>query len=132
MSTRIALRSFIVSLLLLAVAGTAAAQAGWRGPLKNTPLQHFNDEDMRLFMEAWRKALDETPEHGTVSWENADTKSHGDLTVAAMFEWQKHPCRRLRIVSEARGHKGDSTMNLCRVKDQWKAVSPSQLQGPSP
>ena len=126
MSTRIAATAIAGSLMLLALA-PAHAQL-WNGPLKNTPVQHFTDEDMRLFMEAWNKALDSTPEHGTVSWQNPATKSHGDLTVASTFTWQKHPCRRLRIVSEARGHQGDSMLDLCRVDEKWRAVSSSQLK----
>ena len=120
-------RSVTLLLMLFGAAGHAAAQL-WNGPLKNTPAQNFTDEDMRLFNDAWRKALEETPEHGTVSWENPATKSHGDVTVASTFTWQNHPCRRLQIVSEARGTKGDSAMDLCRIDDKWHAVSPSQLQ----
>ena len=128
MKMRTLARSVAVSLFAVAISGHVAAQLN-RSPLRNTPVQQFNDEDMRLFKAAWNKALDETPELGTVSWENPATKSHGDITVASIFTWQKHPCRRIRIVSEAQGTKGDSTMNLCRVNEKWRAVSPSQLQG---
>ena len=116
MWTPTAVRVAILSLMVLG-AGPAAAQL-WNGPLKNTAVQNFTEDDMRLFMEASHKALDETPEHGTLSWENPATKSHGDVTVASTFIWQTHQCRHLDIVSEARGYKGDSAMDLCRVDDK--------------
>jgi surface antigen len=128
MSTRSAVGSVSLSLLLLGLAGHAAAQAN--RALNDTPVQNFTDEDARLFVDARRKALEETPEHGTVSWENPATKSHGDMTVVSQFTWQKHPCRRLQIVSEARGSKGDSTVDFCRVDDIWRAISPSQMEEP--
>jgi surface antigen len=127
MLTRTAVGSMTLSLMLFGLAGPALAQL-WNGPLKNTAVQNFTDEDMRLFTAAWHKALDESPEHGTVHWENPATKSQGDVTVASAFTWQNHACRRLRVVSEARGNKSDSLMDLCRVDDKWRMVSPSELQ----
>jgi surface antigen len=95
--------------------------------LKNTPAENFDDEDLRLFMATSVKALNGPPDQGTVSWQNPATKSHGDVTVASVFTWHDHPCRRLQIVNEARGRKGAHAANLCRVDDRWRLVSPSDL-----
>jgi len=130
MSTRTIVRSITLSLLTFALAGLAPAQV--QNSLRDVLAQNFNDEDIRLFMDAWRKTLDEAPDKGTVSWENPATKSRGDLTVAASFTWQEHPCRRLDILNEARGQKSNSTMSFCRVEDRWRAVAPSQLESAKP
>lgn len=120
-------RSLALCLLLCAFAGQAGAQL-WRGPLRDSPARYFDDEDMRLFDEAWRKALDETPVHGTVAWQNPATKHRGEFTVVSTFTWQDHPCRQLQIVTVARGEKGRTTVPMCRIEDRWRAVSPSELQ----
>jgi surface antigen len=120
-------RSLALSLLLCVFAGQAGAQL-WNGPLRDSPARFFDDEDMRLFDEAWRKALDDTPVHGTVAWENPASKHSGEFTVVSDFTWQDHPCRRLQIVTVARGEKGRTTLPMCRIEDRWRAVSSSQLQ----
>ena len=129
-STRTVVRSLALSLLLLAIAGPAATQV--QNSLRDVLAKDFNDDDIKLFMDAWRKTLDDAPDKGTVSWENPTTKSRGDLTVAASFSWQEHPCRRLDIVNEARGQKSNSTMSFCRVENRWRAVAPSQLESAKP
>jgi len=129
-STRRMLRRLALSLLLLGTAAHAPAQV--QNSLRDVLAKEFNDEDIRLFMDAWRKTLDEAPEQGTVSWENPATRNRGDLTVAASFAWQAHPCRRLDIVNEARGQKSRSSMSFCRIDDRWRAVAPSQLEGSRP
>jgi surface antigen len=120
-------RSLALSLLLCVFAGQAGAQL-WNGPLRDSPARFFDDEDMRLFEEARMKALDDTPEHGKVAWENPKTRHRGEFTVVSDFSWQDHPCRRLQIVTVARGEKGRTTLPLCRIEDRWRAVSSSQLQ----
>jgi surface antigen len=123
----LSVRSLTLSLLLCAFGGQAGAQL-WNGPLRDSPARFFDDEDMRLFLEASRKALDDTPEHGTVAWENPATRHRGEFTVVSSFTWQDHPCRRLQIVTVARGEKGRTTLPLCRIEERWRAVSSSQLQ----
>lgn len=123
-------RSLALSLLLCVFAGQAGAQL-WRGPLRDSPARFFDDEDMRRFDEAMRKALDDTPEHGTVSWENPASKHRGEFTVVSNFTWQDHSCRKLQVVTVARGEKGRSTIPMCRIEDRWRAMSESQLQDPA-
>lgn len=120
-------RALALALLLGACAGQAGAQL-WNGPLRDTPARFFDDEDMRLFEDAWKKALDDTPEHGTVAWQNPATKHRGEFTVVSTFTWQDHPCRRVQIVTVARGEKGRTTLPVCRIEDRWRAMSSSQLE----
>jgi surface antigen len=120
-------RSLALCLLLCFGAGQAGAQL-WQGPLRDSPARFFDDEDMRLFEEAWHKALDDTPERGKVAWQNPATRHRGEFTVVSTFTWEGHPCRRVQIVTVARGETGRTTLPVCRIEDRWRAVSPSQLQ----
>lgn len=122
-------RALALSLLLCVFAGQAGAQL-WNGPLRDSPARFFDDQDMRLFDQAWQKALNDTPEHGTVAWQNPATKHRGEFTVVSTFTWQNHPCRRMQIVTVARGENGRTTVPMCRIDERWRAMSSSQLQDP--
>ena len=116
----------ITALALAATVAPAQAQT-WSAVLKDTPAEKFNDEDMRLFNEASDKALNDAAVNETVRWENPATKSRGELKVLKVFTWKDQPCRKIRIHNEARARKATSTLNLCRVSDQWRMVSPTEL-----
>ena len=88
----------------------------------------FDEEDLRLFMENARKALDEGKENQTLSWENAKTRARGEVTVVRLFDWNKLPCREVRITNETPGRKGTNTRHLCQVDGKWRLVSASQLR----
>jgi surface antigen len=103
----------------------------WIPVLKNTPAERFDDEDLRLFLEAGRKVLDGAPDNQPVTWENPKTKAGGELTVLKSFEWKGHPCKTVRVRNHAEGRKNDVTLNACRVDDRWKFVTQSQLSGKS-
>ena len=122
-----ALSTLLVALVVALSPGKAIAQ-NWTPLLKHTAAELFDEEDMRLFRDAARRTLDETPAGGTVSWANPKTESRGDLTVVSEFTWQGHRCRKLKVDNEAKGRKGQSTPSLCRVDGRWRAMSASQLQ----
>lgn len=111
----------------LAVCPPAAAQ-NWIGLLKNTPAERFDEEDLRLFLDHARKALNEAPDNQPVSWENPKTRHRGDLTVTRSFEYKNLPCKELRVRNEAQGRKGDNTFNLCKADGKWRLLSASQLK----
>jgi surface antigen len=116
-----------VSLALCMAADPALAQHGWMALFEGTPAQYFNEEDQRLFQEAFDQALDRTPAQEKVTWENPATRSRGELTVASEFTWQTYNCRRLVVVNEAKERKGKRDVNMCKVEDRWRLVTPSQL-----
>jgi surface antigen len=122
-----AIRTSIAALALAAAVAPAHAQT-WSALLKDTPAEKFNDEDMRLFNEASGKALNDAAVGETVRWENPATRSRGDLTLLKVFNWKDQPCRQIRIHNEARGRKATNTLNLCRMADQWRMVSPTELK----
>jgi len=112
---------------LAALAPVASAQ-NWVGILKNTPAERFDEEDLRLFLDASRKALNESPDNQTQSWENPKTRAHGDITVLKSFESKGLPCKEVRVRSEAQGRKGDNKLNLCKKDDKWRLVGTSQIK----
>ena len=120
-------RASIVAASLVLFCVHVAAQ-NWVGLLKNTPAENFNEEDLKLFLDASRKALNETPAGETVKWQNPVSGARGELKVLKLFTWQDHPCRQLRVYSETIDRKGTNTLNLCQVVDKWKLVSPSELK----
>jgi surface antigen len=112
---------------LAALAPVASAQ-NWVGILKNTPAERFDEEDLRLFLDASRKALNESPDNQTQSWENPKTRAHGDITVLRSFESKGLPCKEVRVRNEAQGRKGDNKLNLCKKDDKWRLVGTSQIK----
>ena len=120
-------RAPIVAVWLMALCVPAAAQ-NWIGLLKNTPAEQFSEEDLKLFLDASRKALNETPAGETVKWQNPVSGSHGELKVMKLFTWQDHPCRQIRVSNETIDRKGSNVLNLCQVVGKWKLVSPSELK----
>jgi len=120
------MRIAIAATLLLAAASASAQN--WVSTLKNGPAEHFDEQDLRMFLDAGRKALNEAADNETVKWQNPTTKSGGELTVLRRFEWQKKPCKEVRVRNEAAGRKADSTVNACQVDGKWRLVSASQLK----
>lgn len=120
------LRASIVSVVLAAAVAPALAQ-NYRGLLKNTPVESFNAEDRRLFQEASRKALNDTPAGETVTWSNPATESHGELKVLKDFTWKDNRCREVHVHNESHGANATNTVNMCKVADKWRAVSASEL-----
>ena len=121
------LRAPIIAAWLVLLCVPAAAQ-NWVGLLKNTPAENFNEEDLKLFLDASRKALNDTPAGETVTWQNPVSGSRGELKVIKLFTWQDHPCRQIHVSNETFDRKGSNTLNLCKVVDKWKLVSPSELK----
>jgi surface antigen len=120
-------RAPIVAAWLLLACLPAAAQ-NWVGLLKNTPAEQFNEEDLKLFLDASRKALNDTPAGETVKWQNPVSGSRGEIKVLKLFTWQDNPCRQVRVSNETIDRKGNNTLNLCQVAGKWKLLSPSELK----
>ncbi len=114
--------------VMLAAASSAALAQNWVGLLKNSPAERFDEEDLRIFLDAGRKALAESADNQTLSWDNPKTGARGDITVLRSFEWKTRGCKELRVHNQADGRKGTSTLNLCSVDGKWRLLSPSQLK----
>ena len=118
---------YLLALVLALLAAPAAAQ-NWVTLLKNTPAERYDEEDLRIFLDTARKALAEGKENDVLRWENPRTRARGAFTVLRVFEWQSHPCKEVRVYSEAGGRKGANDRSLCQVDGKWRLVSASQLK----
>lgn len=114
--------------ILVAAAAAPALAQNWIGLLKNTPAERFDEEDLRIFMDAGRKALNDTPDNQSVRWENPQTRANGEITVLRSFEAKGLPCKEVRMQNQAQGRKGESKLNLCRKDGKWRLLSASQTK----
>ena len=124
---KMALRACVVALSFSACSLPVQAQ-NLHGLMKDGPGEKFNDEDMLLFNEATDKALNESKVGESVRWENPATQNHGELKVLKTFTWRDSPCRQVRMRNETRDRKATHSLNMCRIEDKWRMVSPSELK----
>jgi surface antigen len=109
-----------LALTLVFAASTASAQ--FVGLLQNSPAQLFDDEDLRLFLDAARMALDEGAVDQKYPWRNAKNGHGGEFTVLSQFESKGRACKRIAVHNEAQGRKSDMRHNLCVVDGRWRLV----------
>ena len=107
---------------------SGAAAQNWVTLLKNTPAESFDDEDLRLFLDAARKTLNEAPDNQPVTWENPKSRNRGEMTVLRSFESRGNACKEVRVRNESRGRKSDNRRILCKVDERWRLVSEAQLK----
>jgi surface antigen len=112
-----------------ALACPVAGAQNWIGLLKNTPAEFFDDEDLRIFLDTGRKALEEAADNEPQKWENPKTGHRGEITVLKRFESKGRPCKEVRVRNEARGRKSDNRTTLCKIDERWRLVGSSQLKG---
>ena len=112
--------------LVLAAAVLLSASAfaqSWRSMMKDTPAERFQDEDWAAFLKQVYKTLDEAADNESRTWERAETRRRGELTVLRSYESKGRRCRELRIRNEGDGRKSDNTFNLCSVQGKWRLVA---------
>jgi len=112
----------------LGLAGAPAYGQTWVSILKNTPAEFFDEEDLKLFLDAARRALNDTADNLTVSWENPATHSRGELTLLKSFKWKENDCREVGVHNEAGGRKSSNIVRVCRIQAKWRLVSEEQLK----
>jgi len=118
--------------LLLACVFSAALHipayaVNWVPLLHNTPAERFNEEDMQMFLTATKKALGETPDGQTVSWENSATKARGSILVEKTGTRGGKLCKSIRVTNEANNRKATSVLNLCQKKNgEWSFTNPAE------
>ena len=116
-------RGTLLAALLFLGAASPAMALNWVPLLKNSPAERFDEDDLQMFITNARKAVNEMPDNQTVSWENPETKAHGDITVLKTFEKDGKTCKRVRVRNEAGGRKATSVVDACKVGDRWRLIS---------
>jgi len=104
------------------IAGTmelVTASAGNLSFLADTPVAHFNSDDMTLMRENANKVLDATDANAQQSWSNPRTGASGMAQVREQFTAANGTaCKRLRIANRVRGLESDATYTVCKSADR--------------
>lgn len=96
------------------------ASAGNLSFLADTPVAHFNSDDMALMRANATKVLDAPDANAKQSWSNPQTGASGLAQVRGQFTAANGtPCKRLRIANRVRGLASDATFTVCRSADGW-------------
>jgi surface antigen len=116
-------RAFLVVILAAAAAASPPAMAlNWVPLMKNTPFERFDEDDLQMFLQNARKALDTASDNQTVSWRNLDTKHGGDFTILKTFQKDGRDCKQVRVRTDADSRKGNSVVSACKVGAKWKLL----------
>ena len=113
---------FVLFAALLAATSLPAMALNWVPLMKNTAFERFDEDDLSLFLEHARKALNGAPDNQAVAWENPDTKAGGEFTVLKTWQKDGRTCKQVRVRTHAGGRTGDALVNTCKEGAKWKLV----------
>lgn len=120
--------TFCRILLALAIAGAAPVvwPAGWGAVLRNGPIEDFNDEDTRLYLEAIKQAVENSEIGKPTEWRNADSGAGGTLVVLGKTQvGEFKDCRRVRTTVYSKKQKGvPAVWTTCKdASGRWRLAS---------
>jgi len=112
-------KQLLAILSLISVPAVASA-AGWGALLLQGPTSWFNGDDLKLFVDSAREALEEGTVGKTVAWSNPKTRNSGSATVLATSTKDGQPCRTFKVDTQAKGMKETMRYVACREADgRW-------------
>lgn len=128
------MKNVALALVCLITVGFSASSfaVNWVSILKNTPAERFKDDDLEMFIAASRKALNETPDGQTVSWDNPATKARGSITVDETRVRGGQTCKRVRVENQAGTRKGKQALDVCKGSDGRWALAPTPAPAKKP
>ena len=115
-------------LLVAAMAGASvqAWSANWIGIFKNTPVEDFDDEDMRRMLDVIKVVLGDPAPTDVLSWSNDATGAGGEFKVLGQPRRDGFDtCRRVRFSVHSKRRKGyPLTWTACKDgAGKWVLVS---------
>lgn len=116
----------LIATLALALAPAAVPAAGWGALLLQGPTEWFNGDDLKLFVDSAREALEGAPVGKTVAWDNPKTRNSGATTVLAESSKDGRPCKTIRVDTQAKGMKESMRYVACREADGRWGLSVAQ------
>jgi surface antigen len=119
------LRGAVAALIVVAASPPADA-AGWVALLHNSPAVDYNEEDLRLFLEGAKSALDAPDPPQTVEWSNAASGANGRFLVLGPAKVKNfEQCKRVRSTMNSKKQKGyPSVWTACKdPSGRWGVVS---------
>jgi surface antigen len=111
------------AMTLAAVPGQAA---GWGAVLGRGPTRDFNDEDLRMLLDAMRQTVEAPGEPEPVAWRNESTGAGGTLQVIGQPKIKGFTdCRRVRVALYSRRQTGTpARWTTCRdPSGRWVLVA---------
>ena len=92
---------------------------------KDAPVTRLTGEEMKEYRAVIMKALDETPDGGTVEWRAPKTPFTGKIAPRKTFDDGKLKCRETVIESDAHDRAARGVYTLCKgAKGDWQFRSP--------
>ena len=92
--------------------------------LNDAPIQAMTPGDRDLFKQSMDRALNETHDGASLTWENPSTGARGTITPTASWQEQGQACRTLQFDNRVQGRSGRSSFNFCKQGDgSWMIVS---------
>jgi len=92
---------------------------------KDAPITRLTGEELAAFRAAVMKALDETPDGGTVVWKAEKTKFTSKITPTKSFTDGKLQCREATIESDARDRYQRGLYSFCKAANgEWQFKTP--------
>ena len=109
----LSIKKLCVQLLLgcaMASASLHAYSAGWISLFKGTPVEDFDDEDLRRMLDAIKVVLGDPKPADVVQWKNDATGSGGDFRVVGEpVRSGYEACRRVKFNTYSKQRKGYAT-----------------------
>jgi surface antigen len=91
--------------------------------LKHSPARHFTKQDWEIAKIATRDILQNHGQGESVTWDNPDSGSSGDLTITRVGTSSGKLCKKLQITNRVKGQEHTSSYVFCQQDDgKWKAV----------
>ncbi len=109
-------RSALVALALAATPAFAINEMF----AKDAPIARMTAEDLRIWSDAIRDALDRRHDGDAFTWSNPATKAAGTIRVVASFERSGMTCRGAEFTNTAGGETSRTAWNLCKTPQGWK------------
>jgi surface antigen len=103
----------LVAVALLCVVPRGSHAGNWAF-LDNAPMTYFTEEDMGMYQDALRQALNEAGDGDTRTWSNPATGASGEITPVRTMGEQDTTCRVMRIRSTARGYTETGSYKVCK------------------
>lgn len=92
---------------------------------KDAPITRLTAEELKEYRIVIMKALDETPDGGSVEWRAPKTQFTGKIAPRKTFDDGKLKCRETMIESDAHDRAARGIYTLCKgAKGDWQFRSP--------
>ena len=117
-------KRWLATLVLMLVPVLASA-AGWGALLLGGPAQWFDGDDVKLFVDSAREALEKAPVGETVPWRNPKTTNSGSTTILAESTKDGQPCKTIKVTTQAKGDTQSMRYVACHQPDgRWDLTVP--------